>query len=133
MGASLARLFTALVRGYGSRQAARPATPSPLRSVCGAGGEADLNAWLVEARVCGVSAVETFAAGLKQDAAAVRATLTLPWSNGQAEGQINRFKLLKRQSHRGQLRPAATAGSDDGMIHVNCGRTTETKEDQSSA
>jgi transposase len=26
----------------------------------------------------------------------VRAALTLPWSNGQAEGQINRLKLLKR-------------------------------------
>ncbi len=31
--------------------------------------------------------------------AAVRAALTLPWSNGQAEGQINRLKLLKRQNY----------------------------------
>ncbi len=59
----------------------------------------DLDAWLAEARACGVSAVETFAAGLEQDGAAVRAALTLPWSNGQAEGQINRLKLLKRQSY----------------------------------
>ena len=29
----------------------------------------------------------------------MRATLTLPWSNGQAEGQINRLKMLKRQSY----------------------------------
>ena len=26
----------------------------------------------------------------------MRAALTLPWSNGQAEAQINRLKLLKR-------------------------------------
>jgi hypothetical protein len=47
----------------------------------------------------GVSAVETFAAGLEQDRAAVRAALTTPWSNGQAEGQITRLKLLKRQMY----------------------------------
>jgi hypothetical protein len=28
---------------------------------------------------------------------AVRAALELPWSNGQAEGHINRLKLVKRQ------------------------------------
>jgi len=34
----------------------------------------------------------------RQDGAAVRAALTLSWSNGQAEGRITRLKLLKRQS-----------------------------------
>jgi transposase len=29
----------------------------------------------------------------------VRAALTETWSSGQAEGQINRLKLLKRQSY----------------------------------
>ena len=86
--ASLARRFTALVRGCGTGQPTRPAAPL-----------ADLNAWLAEAHACGVSAVETFAAGLEQDGAAVRAALTEPWSSGQAEGQINRLKLLKRQSY----------------------------------
>lgn len=86
--ASLARRFTALVRGCGVGQAARPAVPL-----------AGLDDWLAEARACGVGAVETFAAGLEQDGAAVRAALTLPWSNGQAEGQITRLKLLKRQSY----------------------------------
>jgi transposase len=46
-----------------------------------------------------VAAVETFAAGLEQDGTAVRAALTTPWSSGQAEGQINRLKLLKRQMY----------------------------------
>jgi transposase len=36
--------------------------------------------------------------GLLTDEAAVRAGLTLPWSQGQTEGQVNRLKLLKRQS-----------------------------------
>ncbi len=58
-----------------------------------------MNTWLVEARACGVRAVETFVAGLEQDGAAVRAALTLPWSNGQAEGQITKLKLLKRSMY----------------------------------
>lgn len=86
--ASLARRFTALVRGCGVGRPARPTAPS-----------ADLDAWLTEARACDVGAVETFAAGLEQDGAAVRAASTQPWSSGQAEGQINRLKLLKRQSY----------------------------------
>jgi transposase len=52
--------------------------------------------WLAEARECGVRAIETFAGGLEQDGAAVRAALTTPWRNGQAEGQITRLKLIKR-------------------------------------
>jgi transposase len=40
-----------------------------------------------------------FARGLVDDLAAVRAALTLPWSNGQTEGQINRLKLIKRQMY----------------------------------
>jgi transposase len=60
---------------------------------------AGLEAWLTEASSCGITAVQTFAAGLQQDGAAVRAALTLPWSSGQAEGQINRLKLLKRQMY----------------------------------
>jgi transposase len=55
-----------------------------------------LTAWIAEARSSGIQAVKTFAAGLEQDGAAVRAALTQPWSSGQAEGQITRLKLLKR-------------------------------------
>ena len=57
------------------------------------------DAWLTEAKACGVRVVESFAASLDQDVAAVRAALTLPWSSGQTEGQINRLKLLKRNMH----------------------------------
>jgi transposase len=41
--------------------------------------------------------MRSFADGLRQDEAAVRAALELPWSNGQTEGQITRLKLVKRR------------------------------------
>ena len=91
VAANLARRFTALVRACslrGRREGAIPAAPV-----------AELDAWLAEARACGIGAIETFAAGLEVDGAAVRAALTEPWSSGQAEGQVNRLKLLKRQSY----------------------------------
>ncbi len=86
--AALARRFTELARACcaGSRDRAE----APLEA---------LEAWLRDARACGVPAVGTFAAGLEQDGAAVRAALTTPWSNGQTEGQVTRLKLLKRQSY----------------------------------
>ena len=37
--------------------------------------------------------------GIRQDEAAVRAGLTLPWSSDQVEGQVTRLKLLKRQMY----------------------------------
>ncbi len=54
------------------------------------------DAWLAEALRCGIRIVGNFAASLESDGAAVRAALTSPWSSGQAEGQINRLKMLKR-------------------------------------
>jgi len=60
---------------------------------------ATLRKWLAEATTSKVSAIATFAAGLKQDGAAVRTALTTPWSSGQSEGQITRLKLLKRQTY----------------------------------
>ncbi len=59
----------------------------------------ELDTWLTDARTSGVRAVETFAAGLEQDGAAIRSALTTPWSSGQAEGQITRLKLIKRQMY----------------------------------
>jgi transposase len=60
---------------------------------------AAFDSWLAEACTSGMRAVETFAAGLEQDGAAVRAAFTTPWSSGQAEGQITRIKLIKRQMY----------------------------------
>jgi transposase len=41
--------------------------------------------------------VASFANGVAKDEPAVRAAITLPWSNGQTEGQITKLKLVKRQ------------------------------------
>ena len=54
----------------------------------------ELDRWLTDAAG---SQLRSFADGLRQDQAAVRAALELPWSNGQTEGQITRLKLVKRQ------------------------------------
>jgi len=62
---------------------------------------ADLDAWLEQARA---SLVASFANGVTKDKAAVSAAITLPWSNGQTEGQITKLKLVKRQMYgRGKL------------------------------
>jgi transposase len=87
--AALARRFCAIVRRAG------------LGGGRSGSAVADFDAWLAEARACGIRVVESFAAGLDQDGAAVRAALRLPWSSGQAEGQINRLKLLKRAMYGG--------------------------------
>jgi transposase len=58
-----------------------------------------LDAWLERAGASGIAAVRNFAASLRQDYAAVKAALTLPWSNGPTEGNINRLKMLKRQMY----------------------------------
>jgi transposase len=56
--------------------------------------------WMAKAQGPGVAReLSGFAEGLKQDEAAVQAALSLEWSNGQVEGQINRLKLLKRQMY----------------------------------
>lgn len=55
-----------------------------------------LEDWLQRAAASAVSELVSFAAGIRQDLQAVMAGIELPWSNGQAQGQVNRLKLLKR-------------------------------------
>ena len=55
--------------------------------------------WLKAALSSGVKDFETFALGLKREQSGVEAALTLPYSNGQTEGQINKLKLIKRQMY----------------------------------
>jgi transposase len=55
--------------------------------------------WLEDIAKSGISALTGFANGIKQDLAAVTNALSLPWSNGQTEGQVNRLKLIKRQMY----------------------------------
>ena len=58
-----------------------------------------LDPWLRRVQDGPVAALRRFAEGLLADYDAVRAAVTLPWSNGPAEGQINRLKMLKRQMY----------------------------------
>lgn len=88
---ALIRRLAALVRDSGIGRS------HPLQDA--AARLASFDTWLADALASGSSAVQTFAAGLAADGEAVRAALTTPWSNAQAEGQIARLKLIKRQSY----------------------------------
>ncbi|WP_199826462.1 transposase [Streptomyces sp. WM4235] len=53
--------------------------------------------WLDAVRQDDLPGPHTLAAGIDRDRDAVIAGLTLPWSSGVVEGQVNRIKTLKRQ------------------------------------
>ena len=58
-----------------------------------------LDEWLDRVEKQEVPELQSFAQGLKKDYDAVKASLTLSWSNGQTEGQVHRLKLIKRQMY----------------------------------
>ena len=63
--------------------------------------ESAFDSWLETAAA---SLLASFARGLARDHHAVRAAISSAWSNAQAEGQINKLKLVKRQMYgRGNL------------------------------
>ena len=69
-----------------------------LRMVRERTGE-QLTAWLAEVQASQLQAFDSFVTGVQQDQDAVLAGLTLPWSNGPLEGNVNRLKLLKRSMY----------------------------------
>jgi transposase len=58
-----------------------------------------LDAWLKQVEEQGVAELQSFAQGLQRDYDAVKAGLTLQWSQGPVEGHVHRLKLVKRQSY----------------------------------
>jgi len=58
-----------------------------------------LDTWLERAIASCLQPLQRFAKGLREDYAAVKAGVTLSWSTGPVEGQINRLKMLKRQMY----------------------------------
>jgi transposase len=54
------------------------------------------DAWLQAATESGLKPFEALAKSFRQDYAAIKLALSLPWSTGQCEGQICRVKLIKR-------------------------------------
>ena len=58
-----------------------------------------LTEWIAEVERSPVRELKGFAKGLLNDYHAVKNALSLPWSNGQVEGQINKLKTVKRQMY----------------------------------
>ncbi len=58
-----------------------------------------LDAWLEHATDSGIRALKSFASGIRRDYAAVQAGLSVSYSNGGVEGNVNRLKYLKRQMY----------------------------------
>ena len=61
--------------------------------------EAALDGWFEAVEQSKLAESRSFAAGLRRDEAALRAGVSLIWSQGQVEGQINRLKLIKRSGY----------------------------------
>ena len=55
----------------------------------------DLETWLERTAASLSDAFQRFAKRLREDHDAVKAGVTLPWSNGPVEGHINRLKMLR--------------------------------------
>src|SRR6266566_2309815 len=49
--------------------------------------------------VSGLPEFQAFVTGVQRDKDAILAGLTLPWSNGPLEGNVNRLKLIKRSMY----------------------------------
>ena len=63
----------------------------------GPGGGNHLGAWLEEVEGSGLAEIRVFARGVRQDEAAARMVVSLPWPNGQIGGRAHGLKMLKRQ------------------------------------
>lgn len=58
-----------------------------------------LEQWMSETTETHVPELQAFVTKLRQDVDAVVAALTLPYSQGQTEGGVNRLKLIKRSMY----------------------------------
>jgi transposase len=58
-----------------------------------------LEPWMERVAASKMAALQHFSTVLRRDWEAVIAGLSLEWSNGPVDGQINRLKMLKRQMY----------------------------------
>jgi transposase len=58
-----------------------------------------LEAWTERAKASGIAEMNAFTVKLLQDSEAVVAAMTLPYSQGQTEGRVNKLKLVKRSMY----------------------------------
>lgn len=59
----------------------------------------ELNGWIEEVQNSVITELRTFAKGLLTDLKAVENAISLPWSNGPVEGNVNKLKTIKRQMY----------------------------------
>jgi transposase len=62
-------------------------------------GQHELEGWLVAVEAGDQPGLHSFANGIRRDQQAVTAGLTLPYSSGAVEGNVNRIKMIKRQMY----------------------------------
>ena len=62
-------------------------------------GHRRLEEWTERAKASGIAELKAFAVKLLQDTEAVVAAMTLPYSQGQTEGRVNKLKLVKRSMY----------------------------------
>ena len=79
---------------------------------------APLDAWIDDAIESELIPIMRFARVLRRDIGAVNNAIELPWSNGQAEGQINRLKTLKRAMY-GRAGPELLKARMLPRLHTN--------------
>ncbi|WUV04648.1 ISL3 family transposase [Actinoallomurus sp. NBC_01490] len=58
-----------------------------------------LERWMSAVEFSDLPELRSFVTGLRRDLDAARAGLTLPYSSGKVEGQVNRIKMIKRQMY----------------------------------
>ncbi|MHC9161547.1 ISL3 family transposase [Exiguobacterium profundum] len=59
----------------------------------------DILSWCEQAERMNEAPLSSFATYIRGDIDAIRLGMTLPWSNGMVEGQVNRLKTIKRQMY----------------------------------
>jgi transposase len=71
-----------------------------FKQIMPAGQSEPLRQWIGRARGAEIAMeIRSFAEGLERDWPSVKAAVELPWSNGRAEGHVNRIKLIKRKMY----------------------------------
>jgi Transposase len=66
--------------------------------------------WLAKAEADDQPQLHSFAAGIRHDLQAATNGLTLPYSSGAVEGNVNRIKMIKRQMY-GRAASACSASA----------------------
>jgi transposase len=59
----------------------------------------ELSNWFRRAKQSQIAELMSLAKSMQQDSSAIAAACSLPWSQGQVEGQVNRLKCVKRQMY----------------------------------